>query len=45
MVKAISKQTKRNVEDAMEQFSDMAEGFNEVLGEEGIDGLFNDGDE
>ena len=29
----------------MEQFSDMAEGFNEALGEEGIDGLFNDEDE
>lgn len=42
MLKAISKQTKRDVEDVMEQFADMAEGFNEALGEEGMEGLFND---
>lgn len=42
MLKSISKQTKNKVEDVMEQFSDMAEGFNEALGEEGIDGLFNE---
>ena len=36
MLKAIAKQTKSRMEDAMEQFSDMAEGFNEALGEEGF---------
>ena len=45
VVKAITKQTKIQMEDVMEQFSDMAEGFNEVLGKEGIDDLFNDDDE
>ncbi len=45
MFKAISKQTKVQVEDAIEQLSDMAEGFNEALGEEGLDGLFEDGNE
>ena len=45
MLKSITKQAKVQMEDAMEQFSDMAEGFNEALGEEGIDGLFNDKDE
>ena len=45
MLKLIIKQAKVQMEDAMEQFSDMAEGFNEALGEEGIDGLFNDEDE
>ena len=44
MLKSITKQAKVQMEDAMEQFSDMAEGFNEALGEEGIDGLFNDED-
>ncbi len=45
MLKSITKQAKVQMEDAMEQFSDMAEGFNEALGEEGIDGLFYDEDE
>lgn len=45
MLKSITKQAKVQMEDAIEQFSDMAEGFNEALGEEGIDGLFNDEDE
>ena len=45
MLKSITKQAKVQMEDAMEQFSDMAEGFNEALGEEGIDDLFNDEDE
>jgi len=45
ILKSITKQAKVQMEDAMEQFSDMAEGFNEALGEEGIDGLFNDEDE
>lgn len=43
MLKSITKQTKVQVEDAIEQFSDMAEGFNEALGEEGLDDLFEDG--
>ena len=34
MLKAVAKQAKSQVEDAFEQFSDMAEGFNEALGEE-----------
>lgn len=42
MLKAIAKQTKSHMEDAMEQFSDMAEGFNEALGEEGLEGLFKE---
>lgn len=42
MLKTITKQTKLHMEDVMEQFSDMAEGFNEAIGEEGIDGLFDD---
>ncbi len=45
MVKAITKQTKIQMEDVMEQISDMAEGFNEVLSEEDIDNLFNNDDE
>lgn len=45
MLKSITKQAKLQMKDAMEQFSDMAEGFNEALGEEGVDGLFNDVDE
>jgi hypothetical protein len=45
MLKSITKQTKLHMEDAMEQFSDMAEGFNEALGEKGIDGLFDDEEE
>ena len=44
MLKAVTKQAKVQMEDAMEQFSDMAEGFNEALGEEGFEGLFNDED-
>lgn len=43
--KSVSKQAKHQMEDAMEQISDMAEGFNEALGDEGIDGLINDGNE
>ena len=42
MLKGITKQAKNQLEDAIEQFSDMAEGFNEALGEEGLEGLFND---
>lgn len=45
MLKLMTKQAKVQMEDAMEQFSDMAEGFNEALGEEGIEGVFNDEDE
>ena len=45
VVKAITKQTQIQMEDVMEQFSDMAEGFNEVLSEEDIDNLFTDDDE
>lgn len=45
MLKSLTKKAKVRMEDAMEQFSDMAEGFKEALGEEGIDGLFNDEDE
>ena len=42
MLKAIAKQTKSHMEDAMEQFSDMAEGFNEALGEEGLENIFKE---
>lgn len=45
MLKGITKQAKNQLEDAFEQFSDMAEGFSEALGEDGLDGLFNDEDE
>ncbi len=45
MIKAIYKQTKHQMKDAMEQFSDMAEGFNEAWGEDDIDDLFKDEDE
>ena len=45
VIKAITKQTQIQMEDVMEQFSDMAEGFNEVLSEEDIDNLFIDDDE
>lgn len=44
MLKSITKQAKVQVEDAIEQFTDMAEGFKEALGEEGIEDLFNDED-
>lgn len=33
-IKAITKQTKHKMEDVFEQFSDMAEGFNEALSED-----------
>ena len=45
IVKSVSKQAKYQLEDAMEQVSDMAEGFNEALDDEGIDGLINEIDE
>ena len=45
IVKSVSKQAKYQSEDAMEQVSDMAKGFNEALGDEGIDGLINEIDE
>lgn len=45
MLKSIGKQAQIQMEDAIEQYSDMAEGFNEVIGEEGIDGLFDDEEE
>lgn len=37
MLKAITKQATTQIKDAMEGFSDMAEGFNEALGEDGIE--------
>ena len=42
MLKSISKQAKVQLEDAIEQFTDMPEGFNKALGEEGLDALFNE---
>ena len=42
MLKSVTKQTKLQIKDAIEQFSDMAEGFKEGLGEEGLEGLFKD---
>lgn len=42
MLKSVTKQTKLQIKDAIEQFSDMAEGFREGLGEEGLEGLFTD---
>lgn len=45
MLKSITKQAKSQMEDAIEQFSDMAEGFKEAIGEEGIDDLFNEENE
>ena len=45
MLKGITTQAKNQLEYALEQFSDMAEGFSEALGEDGLDGLFNDEDE
>lgn len=41
MLKSISKQAKEQMEDAIEQFSDMSDGFNEALGDEGLEDLFN----
>ena len=45
MLKGMTTQAKHQMEDAVEQFSDMAEGFNEALGDEGFDGLFEDEDD
>lgn len=45
MLKYVTKQTKMQIKDAIEQFSDMAEGFKEGLGEEGLEGLFKDEDD
>ena len=45
MLKTIYKQTKLQMKDAMEQYLDMAEGFNEVLEEDGFESLLNEGDE
>lgn len=45
MLKYVTKQTKLQIKDAIEQFSDMAEGFKEGLGEEGLEGLFKDEDD
>ncbi len=42
ILKSVTKQTKQQIKDAIEQFSDMAEGFKEGLGEEGLEGLFKD---
>ncbi len=42
VLKSVTKQAKYQMEDAIEQFSDMAEGFKEVFEEEDIDSLFND---
>jgi hypothetical protein len=45
MLKAVYKQAEFQMQDALEQFSDIGEGFQEALGEDGFDGLFNDKDE
>lgn len=41
MLKAITKQATTQIKDAMEGISDMAEGFNEVLGEDDIEELLD----
>lgn len=44
-MKSITRQAKYQMQDAMEQFSDMAEGFNEALGDDDIEDLLNFEDE
>lgn len=45
LFKAMANQTKYQMEDFLEQLSDMAEGFQDVLGDESIDSFLNDDEE